>query len=100
MSKNKSKNQEYREALKKKTLIESTAASMRLAGVDITEREVERIISEAKTGTISDKNLHKILSKKQLSVWQYLQGVDEATPGEIAKKAKVARPNNRKTLAK
>src|SRR3989338_10926133 len=92
MTKNKSQNQGYWEALKRKTLIESTAASMRLAGVGITEREVERIISEAKTGTISDKNLNKILSQKQLSVWQYLHGVDEATPGEIAKKAKVAPP--------
>lgn len=92
MAKNNLQNQEYWEALKKKTLIRSTAASMRLTGVDITDREVERIISDAKTGTISDKNLNKILSKKQLSVWQYLQDVDEATPGEIAKKTKVARP--------
>lgn len=100
MAKNKSKKSDYWEALKRKTLIESTAASMRLAGVDVTEREVERIISETKAGTISDKNLHKILSKKQLSVWQYLQGVDEATPGEIAKKAKVARPTVSQALDK
>ena len=100
MAKNNPQNQEYWEALKKKTLIESTAASMRLAGVDITEREVERIIADSKTNVISDKNLRKILSQKQLSVWQYLQGVDEATPGEIAKKAKVARPTVSQALDK
>jgi len=100
MPKNNRQNQEYWEALKKKTLIESTAASLRLAGVDITEREVERIIGGAKAGTISDKNLNKILSQKQLSVWQYLQEVDEATPGEIAKKAKVARPTVSQALDK
>jgi len=100
MPKNKFQNQEYWEALKRKTLIKSTAASMRLAGVDITEREVERIISKAKTGTISDKNLNKILSQKQLSIWRYLQEVDEAAPGEIAKKAKVARPTVSQALDK
>ena len=41
---------------------------------------------------LSKESIEKLLSKKQLSVWQYVQGVDEATPGEIAKKAKVARP--------
>lgn len=41
---------------------------------------------------LSKENIEKLLSKNQLSVWQYLQGVDEATPGEIAKNAKVARP--------
>ena len=61
MPKNNFQNKTYREALQKKALIESTAASMRLAGVDITEREVERIMNDAKAGTISDKNLHKIL---------------------------------------
>ena len=100
MAKNKFQNQEHWEALKKKTLIESTAASMRLAGVNITEREIGRIISEAKTGAISDRNLHKILSQKQLLVWQYLQGVDEATPREIAQKAKVARPTVSQALDK
>ncbi len=41
---------------------------------------------------LSKENIEKLLSKKQLSVWKCLQGVDEATPGEIAKKTKVARP--------
>ncbi|HCX27846.1 MAG TPA: Fic family protein [Candidatus Portnoybacteria bacterium] len=41
---------------------------------------------------LSKENIEKLLSAKQLAVWQYLQIVDEAAPGEIAKKAKVARP--------
>ena len=46
------------------------------------------------------ENIEKLLSKKQLSVWQYLQGVDEAAPGEIAQKAKVARPTVNQALDK
>lgn len=49
---------------------------------------------------LSKENVEKLLSKKQLSVWQYLQEVDEATPGEIAKKAKVARPTVNQALGK
>ena len=40
---------------------------------------------------LSLENIEKILSVKQLAVWQYLQKVDEAAPGEIAQKTKVAR---------
>ena len=49
---------------------------------------------------LSKKNIEKLLSKKQLSVWQYLQEADEATPGEIAKRAKVARPTVSQALDK
>jgi Fic family protein len=49
---------------------------------------------------LSKENIEKLFSKKQLSVWQYLQGVDEATPGEIAEKAKVARPTVSQALDK
>ena len=49
---------------------------------------------------LSKENIEKLLSKKQLSVWQYLQEVDEATPGEIAKKAKIARPTVNQALDK
>jgi len=49
---------------------------------------------------LSKENIEKLLSKKQLSVWQYLQGVDEATPGEIAKKANVVRPTVSQALDK
>jgi len=49
---------------------------------------------------LSKENIEKLLSKKQLSVWQYLQEADEATPGEIAKRAKVARPTVSQALDK
>ena len=52
------------------------------------------------TELLSKENIEKLLSKKQLSVWQYLQGVEEATPGEIAGKAKVARPTVNQALDK
>src|SRR3989339_1318626 len=41
---------------------------------------------------LSHENIEKILSPKQLAVWRYIETVDEATPGEIAKAAEVARP--------
>lgn len=47
---------------------------------------------------LSKENIEKLLSKKQLAVWQYLQEVEEATPGEIAKRAKVARPTVNQVL--
>lgn len=49
---------------------------------------------------LSKENIEKLLSKKQLLVWQYLQKVEEASPGEIAKKAKVARPTVNQALNK
>ncbi|MFH0755239.1 MAG: Fic family protein [bacterium] len=41
---------------------------------------------------LSKENIEKMLSPKQLSVWQYLLTVKEATPGEIAKATDIARP--------
>lgn len=41
---------------------------------------------------LSKENIEKLLSPKQLLVWQYLVEVSEATPGEISKEKKVARP--------
>ncbi|MFA4845785.1 MAG: Fic family protein [Patescibacteria group bacterium] len=41
---------------------------------------------------LSHENIEKILSPKQLAVWRYLETVDEATAGDIAKAAGVARP--------
>jgi Fic family protein len=49
---------------------------------------------------LSSENIEKILSPKQLAVWQYLQSVDEATPLEISRKAKVARPTVNQALDK
>ena len=98
MIKNKATNQEYWEAIKRKTLIESTAASMRLSGVDITEEEVEQIINDAKISLISDKDLNKILSPKQLAIWEYIQKIEEATTGEIIKKTKIIRSTVKQAL--
>lgn len=48
--------------------------------------------SEMAIALLSQENIDKMLSPKQIAVWQYLQIVHEATPGEIAKQSKVARP--------
>lgn len=40
---------------------------------------------------LSKENIEKILSLKQLAVWEYLQTVSETAPGEIATKTGVAR---------
>jgi DNA-binding MarR family transcriptional regulator len=42
----------------------------------------------------------KILSPKQLAVWDYLQGVEETTPGEIAQKTNVIRATVNQVLTK
>ncbi|MFH1225734.1 MAG: Fic family protein, partial [bacterium] len=41
---------------------------------------------------LSKENIEKILSPKQLIVWQYLETVPEATAGQISKATGVARP--------
>lgn len=41
---------------------------------------------------LSKENIETILSKKQLSVWQFIQTVDECTPIELSKKLKIPRP--------
>src|SRR3972149_2938268 len=41
---------------------------------------------------LSEENIEKILSVKQLAVWKYLQTVEEASPKEIAQKTKISRP--------
>lgn len=41
---------------------------------------------------LSRENIEKLLSQKQLAVWEYLNTVDEAAPKEISKKTGVARP--------
>lgn len=41
---------------------------------------------------LSRENIELLLSQKQRMVWQYLESVKEATPGEISKATKVARP--------
>ena len=41
---------------------------------------------------LSHENIEKILSPKQLTVWRYLETVEEATAGDVAKATGVARP--------
>lgn len=41
---------------------------------------------------LSNESIEKLLSPKQLLVWQYLVTTEEATPGEISKATNVARP--------
>jgi len=50
---------------------------------------------------LSNENVEKLLTTKQMVVWQYLQKIDaSATPMEIAKKTKVAQPTVRQSLNK
>ena len=49
---------------------------------------------------LSKENIEKLLSKKQLAVWQYFQEIDETTTGEIIKKTKIARPTVKQSLDK
>jgi len=41
---------------------------------------------------LSKENLEKLLSPKQLAIWQYLEKTSEATPLDISKNTKVSRP--------
>lgn len=56
--------------------------------------------SKMAVNLLSAENIEKLLSPKQLAVWQYLQSVSEAAPLEISKKAKVARPTVNQALNK
>ncbi len=47
--------------------------------------------SQMAINLITEENIEILLSPKQLAVWKYLQEVDEASPNDIAKNAKVAR---------
>src|SRR3989338_3540063 len=49
---------------------------------------------------LSAENIEKLLSPKQLAVWQYLLSVQEATPMEISRKAQVARPTVNQALTR
>lgn len=47
--------------------------------------------SKMAVGLLSEENIEKILSQKQRAVWEYIQTVKDASPGEIAEKTKVVR---------
>lgn len=88
------------EEAKRRTLIESTASSLRLSGIRISNKNVEQIINLSILSSVFEKNIEKILSTKQIAVWQYIQKIDKATPSEIAKKTKIAQPTVRQALNK
>ena len=56
--------------------------------------------SEMAVKLLSDENIEKLLTKKQLMVWQHLENVVDATPMEIAKKTKIAQPTVRQAINK
>ena len=47
---------------------------------------------------LSKENIEKLLSKKQLAVWQYFQEIEETTTGGIIKKTEIARPTVKQAL--
>ncbi len=47
---------------------------------------------------LSKENIEKILSEKQLLVWQYLENVKEANTGSIVENTKIARPTVKQAL--
>ncbi len=47
---------------------------------------------------LSKENIEKILSEKQIIVWQYIEKVKETGTGDIAKNTKIARPTVKQTL--
>lgn len=49
---------------------------------------------------LSKENIEKLLSPKQIAVWEYLQTVDEVSPKDISQKAKVALPTVAQVLGK
>jgi Fic family protein len=49
---------------------------------------------------LSKENIEKLLSPKQLAVWKYLITVPEATPAEMSRHTKVARPTINQALDK
>ncbi|MFH1452757.1 MAG: Fic family protein [Armatimonadota bacterium] len=51
-------------------------------------------------GLFTKENIEKILSPKQLAVWQYLQTVEEAAPEEISRNTLVARVTVSQSLNK
>lgn len=56
--------------------------------------------SEMAIELLSKENIDKLLTKKQMAVWEYLQKVGDARPGEIAKHTNIAQPTVRQALGK
>ncbi len=47
---------------------------------------------------LSKENIEKILSEKQLIVWQYIEKTKETSTGDISENTKIARPTVKQTL--
>lgn len=56
--------------------------------------------SEMAIELLSKENIEKLLSIKQLFIWQYLRSVKEASAGKIAQKTKISRPTVNQALNK
>lgn len=56
--------------------------------------------SEVAIDLLSKENIERLLTQKQLAVWDYLQKVESATPREISEKTKVAYPTVRQAIDK
>ena len=56
--------------------------------------------SEMALELMESEQIEKLLSPKQLAVWEYIQSVTEATPSEIAEKTGVARPTVNQALTR
>ena len=54
--------------------------------------------SQLAVDLLSKESIEKLLSPKQLAVWEYLQKTNEATPAEISKNANVVRPTVNQAL--
>jgi Fic family protein len=62
--------------------------------------EIIFIQSRLAVALLSQEQIEKLLSPKQLAVWSYLQSVREATPLQISQQAQVARPTVNQALEK
>ncbi|MEK7651953.1 MAG: Fic family protein [Patescibacteria group bacterium] len=56
--------------------------------------------SKAAIKLLSDENIEKLFSPAQIKVWQYLQGVDQASPMQISEGTNVPRPTINQVLDK
>jgi len=56
--------------------------------------------SEMAINLLSKENVERLLTEKQLTVWNYFQKVDRATPREISEKTKIAYPTVRQVIDK
>lgn len=54
--------------------------------------------SQGAVELLSKKNIEKILSEKQLIIWQYIEKVKETSTGDILNNTKIARPTVKQAL--